>query len=448
MELSRCWWLTTKVFGLQQLQWLQKFPGACDEYTGSAALNSCGQQSWSSAMQILEMIQEWRARLDLVSCSAAINACAKSAQWLRSTLLWQDMEETNEFCFSATVKAYEKEGWQDAMTMVADSRRHTRDTSGRFHIMVEAQSGRDVRLPMVFSVQTHEGYTSGQKDIDVLVLQPSGEAIFDSRLPKKTTVWELQKRISLQESISCPNKLTLLLGSQVLQPSLKLQELQLDGPLCLVRKAHRSFQSFVPSQEEFHGMKLQKCIILGEAFSGKTQFLRALAGDTFNEDPPTSCGLDFRVLHVASQGDPVDRKVKIKIWSARQMERLPDAFKTTFFDDAEGYFAVFSLANRKTFSKIRELVSHFRKAVPSLQAQRCALLIGTHEDVNRNRRQVSEEEAIRLATELDCAYQEVSSKTRNGIDEALRTWLDLYYDTYEEVGYPILPNEADHGPAA
>ena len=36
---------------------------------------------------------------------------------------------------------------------------------------------------------------------------------------------------------------------KVLQPSTKLYELQLDGrPLCLVRKAHRSFLSFTPNQ--------------------------------------------------------------------------------------------------------------------------------------------------------------------------------------------------------
>lgn len=55
--------------------------------------------------------------------------------------------------------------------------------------------------------------------------------------------------------------------------------------------------AFSPSQEESNGMKMQKCVILGEAMSGsghvssglglrirgKTQFLRALAGDTFCE---------------------------------------------------------------------------------------------------------------------------------------------------------------------
>eukprot|EP00913_Durusdinium_trenchii_P019142 g17989.t1 len=102
------------LFRRQRLREERQEAAVSDEYTGSAALNSCGQQSWSSAMQILEMIQEWRARLDLVSCTEAINACAKSAQWLRSTLLWQDMEETNEFCFSATVKAYEKAAWGSA----------------------------------------------------------------------------------------------------------------------------------------------------------------------------------------------------------------------------------------------------------------------------------------------------------------------------------------------
>lgn len=276
------------------------------------------------------------------------------------------------------------------------------------------------------------------KDVDVLVLQPSGEAILDVKLPKKTSIWELQKRISANES-TCPNKLALLHGSQVLQPSTKLYELQLDGrPLCLVRKAHRTFLSFTPNQEESNRMTLQKCIILGEAFAGKTQFLRALASETFSEEPSSSCGLDFRVLHMVSDGDEVDRKVKMKFWSARGMERLPKCFRTTFFEEAEGYFAVFNLAKRETFNRIRELVSHFRRAVSCPRARRCALLIGTHEDVNRNRRQVSEEEAIRLAAELDCVYQEVSNKTRQGITEALHTWFDLYYDTYEEVGYPVV----------
>lgn len=102
------------------------------------------------------------------------------------------------------------------------------------------------------------------------------------------------------------------------------------------------------------------------------------------------------------------------------MEQLPVPFQTTFFEHAEGYFAVFNLTNRKTFTRIRELVSRYRKAVPLLEARKVAMLIGTHEDVHRNRRQVSDEaflslesyvfrcqEAYRLANELDCVYQDM-----------------------------------------
>lgn len=293
-----------------------------------------------------------------------------------------------------------------------------------------------------------QGGCQNSKKVDVLVLQASGEAIFNDPLPQKTTIWELQKYISAKES-SCPNKLALLHGSQVLGPGVKLEELQLDVlELSVVRKPQREVIIYTPKQES-NELKLQKCIILGEANSGKTQFLRALAGDTLSEEQSCSCGLDFRVLHVASREevDKVDRKVKIKFWSARGMDRLPECFKNTFFDDAEGYFAVFNLAKMETFTRIRELVSRFRRAVPCPHARRCAMLIGTHADVKRNRRQVSEEEAIRLASELDCVYQEVSSKTRHGIDEALQTWFDLYFDTYQDVGITVVMSSERGTPA-
>ena len=62
--------------------------------------------------------------------------------------------------------------------------------------------------------------------------------------------------------------------------------------------------------------------------------------------------------------------------------------------------------NRKTFTRLKKLVSRFQQAVPEPRPRRVALLIGSHGDVHRNQRQVSEEEAYRLASELDCVYQE------------------------------------------
>ena len=44
-------------------------------------------------------------------------------------------------------------------------------------------------------------------------------------------MWQIQKRIGEKES-TCPSKLVLLRGSEVLAPSLKLGDLHLDGPLC------------------------------------------------------------------------------------------------------------------------------------------------------------------------------------------------------------------------
>eukprot|EP00438_Fugacium_kawagutii_P003074 Skav220258 [mRNA] locus=scaffold1696:397293:403253:+ [translate_table: standard] len=122
--------------------------------------------------------------------------------------------------------------------------------------------------------------------VDVLVLQPSGETVFDGKLPDTTSIWELQKRLSACCESCCPNKLTLLHGNKVLSSSTRLNELQpgCEVSLCLVRKPHRNLLSYVPKQEESMELKMQKCIILGEAFSGKTQFLRALAGESFCED--------------------------------------------------------------------------------------------------------------------------------------------------------------------
>jgi len=108
-----------------------------------------------------------------------------------------------------------------------------------------------------------------------------------------------------------------------------------------------------------------------------------------------------------------NKKVRIKLWDTAGQEQYK-ALTKNFFRNSDGILITFDVTNRKTFDKVAywmdSSVQNAEKGVP-------IILLGNKIDLNR---QVSTEEAKKLADSYNIKYYETSAKNNIGIGEAIK----------------------------
>lgn len=156
---------------------------------------------------------------------------------------------------------------------------------------------------------------------------------------------------------------------------------------------------------------LLKILIIGESAVGKSCLLLRYTSNTFQESFMTTIGVDFKTKFLDING----QNVKLQIWDTAGQDRFK-AITKAYFRGAHGILVVFDLSKRETFEKTRIWIDSIRE---SSSGNIDVILVGNKADLPR---QVSEEEAQKLAEEYNLKYYETSAKENNGVDQA---FLDL-----------------------
>ena len=153
-----------------------------------------------------------------------------------------------------------------------------------------------------------------------------------------------------------------------------------------------------------------KIIILGSSSVGKTCILQKGFENEFNQNSLSTIGIDFKTKYFKFD----EEKVKVNYIDTAGQEKFK-AISLNYLKGSDGAVLVFDITKKKTFELIGNWLDDIRENNKMNVAK---LLVGNKADLE-NEREVTKQEAEKLAEMLQCKYYETSAKTGANINEAL-----------------------------
>lgn len=155
-----------------------------------------------------------------------------------------------------------------------------------------------------------------------------------------------------------------------------------------------------------------KIIVLGEPRVGKTSLVRRFVDQKFAESYVSSIGVDISRKNVE-----LSKKcqVSLAIWDIGGQIQQMAPYRKRFYQGANLVILVIDLSRKKTFDNIdrwiEDLNQFLERPIPYI-------IIGNKNDLDTQ--EITEEEIMEKAKELDCPYLLTSAKTGSNVDEAFR----------------------------
>ncbi|ARF10721.1 Ras family GTPase [Hokovirus HKV1] len=188
-----------------------------------------------------------------------------------------------------------------------------------------------------------------------------------------------------------------------------------------------------------------KLLLLGDSAAGKTCILQKYVDDTFNVSFITTIGIDFRTKYVTNNGN----KKKIVIWDTAGQERFRNITRA-YYRGAMGMLLVFDITNRPSFENISRWI---REIKTNTSTDLEIILVGNKYDLSEDR-QVSTEEGLEAAKNLNIEYIETSAKTGFNIEKAFeilvnKICLKIEQQQQEQINLPcyidtVKPTKSDN----
>uniref|UniRef100_A0A3B3ZA25 Uncharacterized protein n=1 Tax=Periophthalmus magnuspinnatus TaxID=409849 RepID=A0A3B3ZA25_9GOBI len=173
--------------------------------------------------------------------------------------------------------------------------------------------------------------------------------------------------------------------------------------------------------------------VLGDTAVGKSSLLERYTHNVFSQFIELTIGAQ---AFVRSLNVEPGVHVKLLIWDTAGVERCR-SLTLCYYRHSVGGLLVFNIARRATFESIKQWHAELCK----VKSEVVLMLVGNWCD--EVRREVSREEAERLAEELDMPYVETSAKTGQNVSEVFE---NLTRRIYQRLSGDLLANLSNIGP--
>ena len=157
------------------------------------------------------------------------------------------------------------------------------------------------------------------------------------------------------------------------------------------------------------GEKRIDIITLGSASVGKTSILKQFQSQEFKLTMSSTIGVDFLIKKVRIDNE----EVKLKLWDTAGQERYFSVTKN-LYKRCKGALIVFDVKEAKSFSIIQKWINAIKENADSSIV---VYLIGNKIDIPD--REVTTEEAMKLAKAYNIPYYETSAKTGANVNDVL-----------------------------
>ncbi len=169
------------------------------------------------------------------------------------------------------------------------------------------------------------------------------------------------------------------------------------------------------NQMNFEKMGLYyKIMIIGSQNVGKTQILKRLCNEEFDDNYSPTFGMDFRIQKVYDEKSKLT--VKVQIVEVSGKHQLPKELLNEYISDTDCFIAVYDISRIETLNELKNLLMEYQR-IHSEKVQnwyfvgnKCDL---KHREVSDNKIDNFKDIAIPLET-ID--FLEVSAKDNRNID--------------------------------
>ena len=170
-----------------------------------------------------------------------------------------------------------------------------------------------------------------------------------------------------------------------------------------------------------------KCILAGEGATGKTTLLNRIKHGYFSQTHKLTIGGDVVILDM----DVNQRQVRPFCWDSGGQARF-SCIRQAFYRGAHGFIIVFDVTWRVSFDAVRSWYYEIQKNTPNVPW----ILVGNKTDLETDR-QISREEGVNLAAELDAiSYIECSAKTGIRVGKPLKQLIEHMF-LHHGKGYSV-----------
>ncbi|CAL8347045.1 unnamed protein product [Merluccius merluccius] len=185
--------------------------------------------------------------------------------------------------------------------------------------------------------------------------------------------------------------------------------LQLKEDWSLQTKA--SCQDRAARNQPWDRQKMSKAVVVGDLNVGKTCLINRFCKDVFHRDYKATIGVDFEIERFEVAGIPFS----LQIWDTAGQEKFK-CIASAYYRGAQVIITVFDMADIKSLDHTRQWLS---EAMRENEAESCLVyLVGTKSDLlSVEERQRTEEDAMKMAAEMQGEFWAVSAKSGENVSE-------------------------------
>jgi small GTP-binding protein len=167
-----------------------------------------------------------------------------------------------------------------------------------------------------------------------------------------------------------------------------------------------------------------KISIVGDSGNGKTSLMNKFAINEFDNNTPSTVGVDFRCKII----DVNNKKVKIRIWDTAGQEKFGEIIRACY-RDSDGVIITYDITKYESFLNLEKWLE---KVISTINRQYTTIIIvGTKSDLI-NDRKVSQEEVVDFILKNDLKYFEVSSKDGKNVNLLFSTMAEIIIEKIKD----------------
>ena len=159
-----------------------------------------------------------------------------------------------------------------------------------------------------------------------------------------------------------------------------------------------------------------KFLSLGETGVGKTSIISMYAENSFFANQEATIGIDFKTKNLKYK----NKQFKILIWDTAGQERFRK-ITNQYYNSADGIFLVYDVTQNETFEQISYWINEMNNKIDKNKIG--IILVGNKIDLNE-KRQVSIEQAQKIAECFNIPYIETSASKGENIDECFNLLIE------------------------
>lgn len=163
-----------------------------------------------------------------------------------------------------------------------------------------------------------------------------------------------------------------------------------------------------------------KIILIGNSGVGKTTISNWALTGSFNDNFMPTVGGNYISKEIKIESTTI----KLQIWDTAGDEKYRSLIPM-FYRDAKGAVLVYSICEKKTFQDISYFVQSLNDRAPDI----FKVLVGNKSDMEDSR-QVSIEEGMQYADEIQAKFIETSARSGDCINNLLQTIAEELYKKY------------------